>query len=1004
MDIAGEARAVVLSPHGAGWLVCLTLLWACTVTSVRADLAPLEDVRSGDGYVRAAALADGGREWTFGTAMTERTVSLRGGALLLTSLVNKCSGQPRECINGSGSAAFAASIDGKAVTSSDGGWVCLDSSVEKLDQGQLRLEIVLEKALLRVTKHYLLYPGTGIVREWTSFLNNSRQKLAISDPTFLDASVVRDDTTGGLSLGYFTGGAAGGDQRLILEPVDGKYSRTFATCGSAAHMPLMILFDEKNRHGLTMGWDYCGPWAAPVGNTSGDGFHLGIRLDKFSRTLKPGDVLDTPVGFHGVFAGDLDDMGNANLDWQYRYLWKHKKDNFFARPRYSTEFDGPWWLRCGTEDLWSRRLAMDLQFMEWARYVGAGIFWNDAAWYDEFGNWNGPDWSRTHEYVTKHGMEMLVWVWSAVAFPGSRAEREVGPLLTDLRIGPPYLDQSKPEVTEWQLKVLGEKIAMWGNFQWRYDFATALGTDRLAADQEFRRMSKEFVKRYPDCAIDACMGGGNGISYELAEYAQTQQLSDGGVGNYAGYYTSMLLPPDMLYDCFTIIGGQGRKQYDVRSDRIGLRMLPVWIADPGCTEPYQSGGRNGDQHYRPGVPAIRPESISTLESVRKDWDLYRYFVSQGVAGRWSHVFRPAVTGDDPILYFQRMDREGKKGFIVTNRPVEKLDSMPSGAVTVMPKGLIPDLDYDVRCDLSDLAQNRKGSDLMANGITFQKISGGDIIFFNLPNRPGAGSDKEPPSAPSGATKRIATYTFTQGLEVSWSPATDNNWLSCYEVLRTAPDGSETSLGKIASGTFFFDRSALASELAKCRYSVRAIDGDGNVSAKVEAKPADGEPETHYAFGGYGIEQGQRNWSYELAEPGSKYRTLYWMPARGYEGLWADELESCAISRTMMHPHPSGEIARVFTVSKAGTVTLSGLVKKDPTIGVVPSKKCAVRVLVNDRQVWPARGWRSVPPTGGGVSYDVKLQVKPGDRVLHVLRGNPENVSGDIAWNPVIRYE
>ena len=36
----------------------------------------------------------------------------------------------------------------------------------------------------------------------------------------------------------------------------------------------------------------------------------------------------------------------------------------------------------------------------------------------------------------------------------------------------------------------------------------------------------------------------------------------------------------------------------------------------------------------------------------------------GIAGRWSHVFRPAVN-DDPIWYFQRMSRDSSKGIIIT---------------------------------------------------------------------------------------------------------------------------------------------------------------------------------------------------------------------------------------------------------------------------------------------------------------------------------------------------
>ena len=67
-------------------------------------------------------------------------------------------------------------------------------------------------------------------------------------------------------------------------------------------------------------------------------------------------------------------------------------------------------------------------------------------------------------------------------------------------------------------------------------------------------------------------------------------------------------------------------------------MDPTWYRDPG----------DGDN----------------VESIRKDWELYHYFISQGVAGRWSYVFRPDVKGDDAVWYHQRMNRDGTRGVII----------------------------------------------------------------------------------------------------------------------------------------------------------------------------------------------------------------------------------------------------------------------------------------------------------------------------------------------------
>ena len=39
-----------------------------------------------------------------------------------------------------------------------------------------------------------------------------------------------------------------------------------------------------------------------------------------------------------------------------------------------------------------------------------------------------------------------------------------------------------------------------------------------------------------------------------------------------------------------------------------------------------------------------------LEGIRQLIDIYHYLESQGLVGRWVHVYRPYIEGDDPTLY------------------------------------------------------------------------------------------------------------------------------------------------------------------------------------------------------------------------------------------------------------------------------------------------------------------------------------------------------------------
>ena len=69
-----------------------------------------------------------------------------------------------------------------------------------------------------------------------------------------------------------------------------------------------------------------------------------------------------------------------------------------------------------------------------------------------------------------------------------------------------------------------------------------------------------------------------------------------------------------------------------------------------------------------------------------------------------------------------------------------------------------------------------------------------------------------------------------GVEVRWSPARDQHWVSYYEVTRNG-----NIVDKVAKGTYYFDHSAGA-DLAAA-YSVRAVDGGGLKSSAVDAMSA-----------------------------------------------------------------------------------------------------------------------------------------------------------------------
>ena len=85
----------------------------------------------------------------------------------------------------------------------------------------------------------------------------------------------------------------------------------------------------------------------------------------------------------------------------------------------------------------------------------------------------------------------------------------------------------------------------------------------------------------------------------------------------------------------------------------------------------------------------------------------------------------------------------------------------------------------------------------------------------------------------------------QGIELSWLPGKDDNWISYYEVLKNGK-----LIGRAAKGTFFFDHSDSARNDINAVFEIRTVDGDGNRSPAVTAQKTGSEPSIYEALGDF----------------------------------------------------------------------------------------------------------------------------------------------------------
>jgi hypothetical protein len=692
------------------------------------------------------------------------------------------------------------------------------------------------------------------------------------------------------------------------------------------------------------------------------------------------------MAFTGVFTGDLDSMGNQLKDWQYQYLWDYTNDAYFAKIRYQTEMqwqdqksDVDW--GGGTQDNWDFRMAAAFHTIDLMRYAGADILWQDAGWHDYLGDNDGPAFGEAKKYMNKYGLGLAVWWPLYTVSEHSKVYRQHPEWLSDSEtFSGSNLDTSKKEVIDYLLGQLGQKVSEWGDFQWRLDGTSVVPVNKsetpmLAEYHNVMGLLAEFRRAHPHSSIDICAGGGNLMGFESLHLSDVSQLTDGGSLYIGNYYSSYLFPPDKIDDWTRVAN------FTWENARSTLAMAPAWSSDRGLY-----GGE-------PGLLLN-----DGLENLRRTFEIYHYLVSQGVAGRWSHVFHPEVRGDDPVYYFERLNRDGQKGVIILKHFVKD-------SIEIYPKGLQPAVPYDVRFETSKSVERRTGADLMKNGISLVDPVPGELIYLGLPNHPGSGVDHTPPSDPANPTKKMGANMGVPGIELEWKPSTDNNWLSYYQIYR---DG--IPIDKVGTGTYYFDHSQGAENIS-ATYEVRAVDGDGNGSRRVKAEELPGGTETYTAEGGYlaGTDysyQGANGWSYE-AWVGSNHTKMKWNGALGhmggYQGSGGPRSGEATIGASWMAPGRTTDAVRVFTLPHAGLVTVTGTVRKD--IYHTYGDGVQARVFKNTEQVWPETGWETIAAADvAGKAMVLKLPVNKGDKLFFVLDRNGDATDDVTVWNPQVVYD
>lgn len=766
-----------------------------------------------------------GNRFLLGTGKMEKQVELtQDGQWLVRSLRNKRTGKEYVQNGAAKPDEFFVTVDGAYCSGSNGPWTLAGQEECTGPQGEKEYSFTLEHSPLRVRRHYVVYPGTAVIQEWTEYENMGETEITLTRPSLYVDRYLWEDREH-LSFSYMTGGANfSGSQILKTVPLTEGFNKDFNSqadpevievdghCGNTWHPRLngcgvwnefFILTDEAAKEGFYMTFDYQGWWKAGMTNRDRDTALVGW-CELLDYPVAPGETVKIAPMAAGLYEGDLDDLGNTIGEYIYTYKWDYTRDKYFNRTNLS---------------IWQAAPLNDrvFQMIKAARYIGYERVWVDDFWFDAKGNWEpvfGDDWKECNCYLKEQGMMFRLWMppWHADRL--SQVWVDHPDWMLDFH-GNWYnwtIDLSKEEAYQWVLRMLEEKQQEFGSYdlrvdgdpcmQWKsetFDQADQEGNwnSTLKQSENFYRLYKEFKENNPDAGLDGCSSGGHTLGIESARYTDQHQITDGWCFHMGGYWTSMILPIDK-HQGMPIAGTSRRGGWlapEEDESQLNLFSAPC----------------DGMQYPERGV------TPAALETKRKNMELFYWLRDQGVYGRYIKVYRPELEHGDKTFVMQRMTWDNEKGLVMIS--ADDLNPMLRRSERVYIKGLDPDKKYWIDSQLGGMEPAEKtGREWMEEGVYLSCVKPGEYLFINLPGRPGKGTRTAPPKAPVSLRVNPGRWMGKDGMELHWE-AGDND-ASYFEVEK---DGAFYT--KISIGHFCFDEEGTS----QSAYRIRAVDMDGNAS-------------------------------------------------------------------------------------------------------------------------------------------------------------------------------
>lgn len=775
-----------------------------------------EIARSGDAWVGYEKSTN---TWNLGTKQIAQKLQLSGGNYCLKEFKNNFTGT--DYVGTAISDEFRFVLDNQLYSGSRGNYELVSCVAGKLpvpkaspgiDPGVF-LEITLRNTKFSIKLNYQVYASSpytpmGMVRKYYTVTNIASTTEQLSEISMnlmdIDYKVAK-----GLRLHYWQGG--GSWKNTNHEFVDSMKwaSHTFHSdagandyrvddnySGSSSYHPYFVLQHDTGE-GMFFGFNYLGPWSMkfwsdyrfpPDEEVKSWGllveyrrnFYVNSQLEQHQQTLKPGESFEAPNSFIGIYKGDLDNAGEQLQYWQAAYKWDYTREKYM----YGGNMWNANWFRKPSMNNTAVHFEQVFDIVNKCRKLGFNIAHEDGFWFNDRGEgvWEGVDWKQIVDYSGKSGINFKLWL------PPNHFTKYTP---NDLQQKPWHLDPKTPpgvtlwykygyclgsnDAVEFMKTFLLERQKRYGTFMNRFDgwmeapcysdkHDHPMGQPFVVQYRNGLRLLKELKEADPNMGIEGCNSGGEWANWDKAEFLETQQTSDDGGEDDFYHLSSFWCAPKMMIT-------------DASSD------------------------------------INTPEDISKM---RAQMLINKYLNKLGVISRFMNIYHPKAEHAATKHCFVELTNEDRSKCVIRQDKASKVD------VVVYPKALQPELMYSVKFRYGGIGYLKSGTELMKTGISFSDTTASQLIFLNLDDFPGSGTDKTKPSAPKIISVKKASYCGHDGTEIKWTESIDDRLLAGYRLYR---DGKLIDF--IAIGTFYFDYSP--DNKIKSRYRVVAVDGDGNCS-------------------------------------------------------------------------------------------------------------------------------------------------------------------------------